>query len=104
MIRKFVMFLSLTLAVLSSVSTAWADEYVNGYYRQDGTYVQPYVRSSPDNSYNNNWSVRGNTNPYTDQQGTKAPTFNDRTPGYNTKTYGDPGYIDNGYRTGGPYR
>lgn len=25
-----------------------ADQYVNGYYRNDGTYVQPHYRSSPD--------------------------------------------------------
>ena len=25
-----------------------ADEYVHGYYRSNGTYVQPYFRSDPD--------------------------------------------------------
>ena len=42
-----------------------ADEYVNGYTRSDGTYVQGYMRSSPDGDPYNNYSFPGNTNPYT---------------------------------------
>ncbi|HLK12364.1 MAG TPA: hypothetical protein VKW76_13375 [Candidatus Binatia bacterium] len=46
-------------------SSAWADVYVHGYYRGNGTYVQPYVRSDPDGNPYNNWSYPGNVNPYT---------------------------------------
>jgi hypothetical protein len=46
-------------------SSAWADVYVHGYYRGDGAYVQPYVRSNPDGNPDNNWSYPGNVNPYT---------------------------------------
>ena len=53
---------------------AHADTYVNGYYRNNGTYVAPHYRSSPDSSFNNNWSVQGNVNPYTGQSGTRAPS------------------------------
>lgn len=60
--------------------SVYADTYVNGYYRKDGTYVQPHYRSSPDSSYNNNWSVKPNINPYTGQQGTRSPTWNDQNP------------------------
>lgn len=42
-----------------------ADVYVNGYYRKNGTYVQPHYRSNPDGNPYNNWSYPGNTNPYT---------------------------------------
>lgn len=59
-----------------------ADQFVNGYTHRDGTYVAPHMRSSPDNNYNNNWSVAPNVNPYTGQQGTRAPTYNDRAPAY----------------------
>jgi hypothetical protein len=38
---------------------------VNGYFRKDGTYVQPHYRSNPDGNPYNNWSYPGNTNPYT---------------------------------------
>jgi hypothetical protein len=59
---------------------ASASEYVNGYTRKDGTYVQPYYRSSPDNSYNNNYEVKPNVNPYSGKEGTLPPTYNDRPP------------------------
>ena len=49
-----------------------ADEYVSGYYRSNGTYVQPYMRSSPDNSVYNNYSYEGNLNPYTGQVGSNS--------------------------------
>ena len=42
-----------------------ADQYVNGYYRSNGTYVEGYYRSSPDSSPYNNFSYPGNYNPYT---------------------------------------
>jgi hypothetical protein len=53
---------------------------VNGYTRSDGTYVQPYYRSSPDSSYNNNYEVKPNVNPYTGKSGTLPPTYDDRPP------------------------
>lgn len=68
------------VALVLLSGTAFSDQYVNGYYKKDGTYVQPHYRSSPDNSYNNNWNVSPNTNPYTGQQGTRSPTYNDRRP------------------------
>lgn len=45
---------------------------VRGYYRKDGTYVRPHQRSAPDSSTSNNWSTKGNTNPYTGKEGTKT--------------------------------
>lgn len=44
---------------------------VRGYYRKNGTYVAPHYRSSPDHSFSNNWSTKGNINPYTGKVGTK---------------------------------
>lgn len=61
--------------ILAFTGTAMADVYVQGYYRNDGTYVQPHYRSSPDNSRNNNWSVYPNVNPYTGQRGTLRPSY-----------------------------
>ena len=48
---------------------AYADVYVKGHYRSNGTYVDPYYRTSPNNSTYDNWSSYGNTNPYTGQKG-----------------------------------
>ena len=45
MLLSFVVFLCIFLAS----TVVWArDVYVRGYYRSDGTYVRPHVRSSPD--------------------------------------------------------
>ena len=46
--------------------------HVNGYYRSNGTYVAPHYRSAPDGNFYNNWSTKGNTNPYTGKEGTKT--------------------------------
>lgn len=46
-------------------STVLADQYVDGYYKSNGTYVNGYWRSSPDGNPYNNFSYPGNTNPYT---------------------------------------
>jgi hypothetical protein len=54
-------------------SVCLADEYVNGYYKKNGTYVQPYHRTSPDNNPYNNYSTQGNTNPYNGNRGTVNP-------------------------------
>jgi hypothetical protein len=45
--------------------------HVSGYHRSNGTYVAPHYRSGRDGYHNNNWSVRGNVNPYTGRAGTK---------------------------------
>lgn len=68
------------LLAASYVGIAAAQQRVDGYTRPDGRYVEPYYRSSPNNSYNDNYSVRGNTNPYSGREGTRAPTYDDRPP------------------------
>jgi len=79
--------LVISLILTATASTAIADSYVSGYTRRDGTYVAPYYRSSPDSSYNNNWSVSPNINPYTGQQGSRSPTWNSQTPSFNSPSY-----------------
>jgi hypothetical protein len=62
------------VALLASCAApAAADTFVNGYYRSNGTYVAPHMRSDPDGNPYNNWSTKGNVNPYTGQLGTKNP-------------------------------
>ncbi len=46
---------------------------VSGYVKKDGTYVAPHYRSSPNRSTLDNYSTRGNYNPYTGQAGKKDP-------------------------------
>jgi hypothetical protein len=48
------------------------DVWVNDYYRSDGTYVPGHYRSAPDGAPSNNWSTRGNVNPYTGVPGSQS--------------------------------
>lgn len=56
----------------SPSSSYGGDVFVNGYTRKDGTYVSPHYRSAPDGDFSNNWSTKGNINPYTGKEGTKT--------------------------------
>jgi hypothetical protein len=44
---------------------------VNGYTKKSGKYVAPHYRTAPDKKKSNNWSTKGNINPYTGKKGTK---------------------------------
>lgn len=55
------------------VGAASAQQYVQGYVRADGTYVEGYYRSAANNTTADNYSSRGNVNPYTGQRGTVDP-------------------------------
>jgi len=61
-------------AALSAIPSAiFADQYIDGYYRKDGTYVKPHWRSDPDGDPYNNYSYPGNLNPYTRKRATGDP-------------------------------
>lgn len=47
----------------------------SGYTRQNGTVVQPYQSTNPNNTQMDNYGTRGNVNPYTGQTGTKSPRY-----------------------------
>lgn len=67
--------LLIILGLLIWGSPVLADQWVSGHWRDtnnDGvkdTYVMPYWRSTPDGNPFNNWSTKGNINPYTGQKG-----------------------------------
>jgi len=63
--KTFVATSLLVASLIMGSTYAHADVYVRGYYRSDGTYVQPHYRSSPDGNPYNNYSFPGNLNPYT---------------------------------------
>ena len=74
------------LLMMSIGSSVLADQYVNGYYRKDGTYVNGYYRTSPNNTRLDNYSTRGNYNPYTGQPGYQNPYPTPRP--YSSSPYG----------------
>lgn len=64
--------LTLILLAISTISVI-AQTYVQPHYRKDGTFVEGYYRSEPNNTKLDNYSTQGNTNPYTGQAGTVDP-------------------------------
>lgn len=70
MLKKIMTGLLSISFCFSIVGMASAATHVNGYFRHDGTYVQPHYRSDPDHNPYNNWSYPGNTNPYTGKTAT----------------------------------
>ncbi|MHB1937697.1 MAG: hypothetical protein ACYCOR_14065 [Acidobacteriaceae bacterium] len=45
--------------------------HVRGSVTRRGSYHQPHIRSHPDHTRYNNYSHKGNVNPYTGKKGTK---------------------------------
>lgn len=68
------------LLALCAASDAFAQQRTQGYVRRDGTYVAPSYRSAPNTSRYDNYSTRGNSNPYTGQRGNVSPTPPYRAP------------------------
>ena len=68
--------LILLLTLLASVSfcLAQGSHYVEGYYRQNGTFVPGHYATNPNGNPYDNWSTKGNYNPYTGQPGTVNPS------------------------------
>ena len=74
------------MVVVFIAGAAWADQYVRGYTRRDGTYVHGYYRTEPNQYRHDNYSSRGNVNPYTGERGYERNEYTD-PPVYN-KSYG----------------
>jgi hypothetical protein len=55
----------------SSSSHSGGSHSVSGHTTKNGTYVPPHHATNPDNTKSNNWSQKGNVNPYTGKEGTK---------------------------------
>ena len=52
---KKTLLITILLVMISLISTQAYAEWVNGYYRSDGTYVQGYHRSSPNSTKSDNY-------------------------------------------------
>jgi hypothetical protein len=89
MLKRVLAMVGLAIFLGGLFAPALADDVsVRGYFRRDGTYVQPHMRSAPDSSFNNNWSTYPNINPYTGQQGTRQPKLFDYNQGSRDYDYG----------------
>jgi hypothetical protein len=66
-------FLLSTLLMASSAAALAQSHYVHPYTKKDGTYVQGHYKTAPDDTKLNNYSTKGNLNPYTGEEGTVDP-------------------------------
>lgn len=57
----FILIFSSIVMVFPTALLAKNDVIVKGYYRSDGTYVRPHIRTSPDNYKFNNYGPSRNS-------------------------------------------
>ncbi len=60
------------IGVLGSASAQARSVHVRAYVRPAGTVVMPHLRTERDARFWNNWSTKGNVNPYTGRPGTRV--------------------------------
>jgi hypothetical protein len=61
-----------SITVIGSGSAA-SSHYVRGYATKNGTYVMPHRQTNPNRFKSDNWSTKGNVNPFMGKAGTKSP-------------------------------
>jgi len=90
MIKKLKKILVLLIILCSFVALNYADAYVNvrRYYRKNGTYVRPHVRSNPNGLKYDNYSWKSGDGLYNKTYGTRGSDWD--TPTYIT----DPDYYE----------
>jgi len=64
--------LILALLIIGISQVVFADVFLNGYLKRDGTYIKPHYRSNTNSNFYDNWSTKPNINPYTGKRGTKV--------------------------------
>lgn len=55
----------------SSYGSSASGHSVSGYVRSNGTYVAPSHATNPNATRSDNWTTKGNVNPYTGKEGTR---------------------------------
>jgi len=72
--KKLFLVVALLIGLLSfSVSVEARTTKVRGYYKPStGRYVAPHYKTSPNKYRFDNWSTKGNYNPYTGKKGSTS--------------------------------
>lgn len=80
-LRRVLLAAAIAIACAAPLAEACAQGTTQrrGYVTRNGVYVPPSRQTKPDGTKANNWSTRGNVNPYTGRQGTVDPS-KPRTP------------------------
>ena len=84
--KKALALVVLVLSFIVVLSNAALAGSVKGYYRSNGTYVNGYERSSPNRTVTDNYSFKGNTNPYTGATGSNYYRNSPSSPYYGTSS------------------
>ncbi len=70
--KKLLLILAISLFGFISLgvpTSVHAKVRVHGYYKKSGKYVAPYFRTNRNKTKLDNWSHKGNINPYTGKKG-----------------------------------
>lgn len=59
---------------LSGTGSSYSHNHVSGYTRSNGSHVNSYERTGRNSTQLDNYSTKGNYNPYTGRTGTKYVT------------------------------
>lgn len=70
--KSSLVFVALVVT-LTMASGAEADKYKRAYVTKAGTYVAPHYQTAPNRTKVDNYSSKGNVNPYTGKKGTVDP-------------------------------
>jgi hypothetical protein len=99
-------FIILAACFMGGMFGADAQTWVNGYTREDGTYVQGHYRSERNHTNHDNYSTSGNINPFTGSSGSVARDYSSEASSYGSgrTIYTGPRggqyyYNDNGNKT-----
>jgi hypothetical protein len=92
--RKTLLVVAVLCSLLALISGTVLAGQVDGYYRSNGTYVAPYHRSNPNATVTDNYSFKGNINPYTGREGHNYYRSNPTSPYYD----GTPRYYQRDFR------
>jgi hypothetical protein len=84
---------AIALAMLA-VRPVAADEFVSGHFKGNGTFVEPYMRSSRDGIFSNNYSTKGNVNPWNGKPGTRVTPPNHSPSYFTAPSYSAPSYAN----------
>ena len=92
-----VLYLILGFENYGNAQTNTEVRYQQGYFKSNGTYVQPHFKTTKNSTNHDNYSTEENTNDYSQEKGTRARDYS--TDAYN---YGTGQTIQTGER-GGQY-
>ena len=68
--KKILFIIAISCLINSEIN---ATRFVRGYYKKNGTYVAPSYRTRANSTKWDNYSTKGNSNPYSGRKGYKSP-------------------------------